>query len=330
MSNSDQVIPEVQSITHRFVEAIQSAQQTESDSLDSLVFAAMEQLLERLSALDVWGEENRLPSSELWRIAGNLLSVGSLQLRARTKPRGYAGDFEMLDQICATQCCDDPLGEFFDKFFQSQHAPSAVRARTNRMTREIVGQSSHIDGPFHVTSIGSGPAVEIVQALEQIPVAKQSQLRVTLLDLDPSALEFAEAGIRSQEFSGQLQCVRENLFRLPTRKSAAIEDADLIYCMGFFDYLNDQDAASMLQMMSHALSANGQLFVFNFAPSNPTRAYMEWIGNWYLTYRDNQAMTRLAESAGLEDRFEIDSESQGIDLFIRAWHATKPATKLRR
>jgi len=40
-----------------------------------------------------------------------------------------------------------------------------------------------------------------------------------------------------------------------------------------------------------------EMIVFNFAPSNPSRAYMEWLGNWYLTYRDEAAVARLVQAA---------------------------------
>ena len=70
---------------------------------DQLARQALQRALDQLSATGCWGEANRVPSSELWRIAAPWLEVGSLQLRARTKPRGYAGDFEMLAQICASR-----------------------------------------------------------------------------------------------------------------------------------------------------------------------------------------------------------------------------------
>src|SRR5262245_9412003 len=93
------------------------------------VATAIDESLVRLGELNIWGEENRLPSSEIWKVAGPLLERGWLQNRARTKPRGYAGDHELLARIFSGQLCEDRLGQLFDRYFQDQAAPQAVRNR---------------------------------------------------------------------------------------------------------------------------------------------------------------------------------------------------------
>jgi hypothetical protein len=92
---------------------------------------------------------------------------------------------------------------------------------------------------------------------------------------------------------------RENLFRLPRLKRAnsILEQADFIACTGLFDYLTDADAIAMLRCFWSHLASDGEMIVFNFAPSNPSRAYMEWIGNWYLTYRDESKAVGLVHRA---------------------------------
>ena len=64
--------------------------------LYSDVARAYDRCLDQLRATNLLGEANKVPSSVLWNIAGHLLDRGWLQHRARTKPRGYPGDYEML------------------------------------------------------------------------------------------------------------------------------------------------------------------------------------------------------------------------------------------
>ena len=65
------------------------------------------------------------------------------------------------------------------------------------------------------------------------------------------------------------------------------------------------------------LAHGGLLLVSNFAPHNPTRAYMEWIGNWYLLYRTTEQMWQLGVEAGIpKDQFHIGSEPMGVDLVL--------------
>ena len=59
------------------------------------------------------------------------------------------------------------------------------------------------------------------------------------------------------------------------------------------------------------------MLVGNFAPHNPTRAYMEWIGNWYLIYRTDDELCDLAARAEIPiDQFLIQTERTGVDLFL--------------
>src|SRR5262245_42044348 len=104
-----------------------------ASELDAACAAALDQCLARLQPLALWGPDNRLPSSELWNLCGHYLARGWLQNQARTKPRGYAGDFEMLARIYEERLTDDPLGRSFDRYFQNEAAPRAVRNRMRMM-----------------------------------------------------------------------------------------------------------------------------------------------------------------------------------------------------
>jgi extracellular factor (EF) 3-hydroxypalmitic acid methyl ester biosynthesis protein len=287
---------------------------------DALVDAALSRCLGQLASTGCWGEPNRIPSSELWRIAGGRLEPGWLQHRARFKPLGYAGDHEMLDRICNQTCCDDPLGRVFDRYFLRQAAPQAVLARTEQTAATLVADClARACNGYHVTSVGAGPGSDLGRALAVLPEDRRHSVRVTLLDLDPDALEHARRRLEPLLAPGGLACERVNLNRLSStaKGQAALGAPDVLICSGLFDYLEDDAAAAMLRCFWQRLAPGGLLLVGNFAPHNPTRAYMEWIGNWYLTYRTPHEMENLAGQAGIpNERFSIRSERLGVDLFL--------------
>lgn len=295
-----------------------SAGWTDAVRTDPLVHGALQRALDRLAATGCWGEANRLPSSELWRLAGAWLEKGDLQRHARFKPRGYAGDFEMFEKICTGYQCADPLGAAFDRFFQSQAAPEAVRRRTVMLGDAVVQRVRACDAdPLHVVTVGSGPALDIRRACTVLDADERRRLQVTLLDLDPTALDRARSQLHPFLADRQLRCVRENLSRLskPGRGSAALAGADWLACPGLFDYLDDAAAAAMLTLFWQALRPGGRAWVFNFAPHNPSRAYMEWIGNWYLTYRTADQMRAVAQETPLPpEMVTIHAESSGVNL----------------
>src|SRR5689334_5648687 len=77
--------------------------------LDLDVGALLDRGLVQLSSTNLWGPANREPSQLMWAEAGEILRHGWLELRAREKPRGYAGDHEMLGAIYQNRVTEDPL-----------------------------------------------------------------------------------------------------------------------------------------------------------------------------------------------------------------------------
>ena len=297
------------------------------------VAAALDGCLAELRSLGLWGPDNRLPSSELWNAAGHYLQRGWLQNRARTKPRGYAGDYEMLARMHASELCDDPLGRAFDRYFQEEAAPRAVRGRMKLMAEWIVEAASAghphpgllpegegEGGPLQVAVFGSAFGLEVRDALLRMDAAARRRLRVVLLDLDPAAVQFARGQLLPLIAPEQLTATAANLFRVPERPrlGAPLAGSQLIFCPGLFDYLDDDAARAMLQALYGQLAPGGELFVFQFAPHSTTRAYMEWLGNWYLIYRDAEQFRRLVLSAGFEaSQLQFGAEESGVDLFAR-------------
>jgi extracellular factor (EF) 3-hydroxypalmitic acid methyl ester biosynthesis protein len=321
-----EILSEVRGAATQLVAEIDHAKtQTDEWQNEDLGFAlidvALSRCLSRLAATGCRGRDNQLPSSELWRIAGPVLDVGSLQQRARFKPRGYAGDYLLLAQLCDHYLCADPLGRLFDRFFQSQAAVHVVRTRTEQIAAALADFVLLSDrARVRVCSVGSGPAIDIARGVGLVPDARRRQLEVELLDMDDEALDYAGARLRSVMNAEQIACRRDNLYRLADkpRPALASESCDFLVCSGLFDYLPDESATKLLAWLWQRLAPGGRLLVGNFAPHNPSRAYMEWIGNWYLIYRTAEEMTALAQAAGIpRGTWEIGAERLGIDLFLR-------------
>ena len=322
------LLPRVRQIAGRLAEELKRAEQLTGGWKDeplgqALIDASLSQSLDQLAATGCWGEDNRLPSSELWRIAGEMLQRGAMQYHARIKPRGYAGDYLLLLRICRHWRCDDPLGRLFDAYFQRQAAPHAVRARTEQVAAAAAWHCLQArPGTYQVVSVGSGPALDLHQAITVLPESRRATLCVTLVDIDPDALDLARRQLGPLLPPAALACVRTNLSRLPRPANARElpQRAELLICTGLFDYLDQDAAVNMLRLFWQRLAPGGLLLVGNFAPHNPSRTYMEWIGLWYLTYRAPAEMEQLGLAAGIpRDRLAIGCDRTGLDLFLRAW-----------
>jgi extracellular factor (EF) 3-hydroxypalmitic acid methyl ester biosynthesis protein len=291
---------------------------------------AFDDCLAQLRTTNLLGRANETPSSILWNIAGHILGRGWLQSRARAKPRGYPCDYEMLARFYERRLCDDPLGRLFDRYFQDQPAPRAVENRIRMVTDWIVAAANcnHADS-LTVAIVGSAFGMEIRDALLRLDPAERKRVRITLLDLDPQALDIAAALLMPLLPSDNLfaQNINPlNLLRRPHLAAGLLLGSDLIFCPGVFDYLEGDDATAMLRTLYAQLAPGGRLTAFQFAPHDPTRAYMEWIGNWYLTYRDATTFRACVEQANLPSaNLTFGAEPLGVDLFVTA---TAPSTLL--
>ena len=287
----------------------------------ALVQLAMDRCLQKLSATGLWGQENRMPSNTLYHIVGQELERGWLQNRARKKPLGYAGDHQLLTRICNRTATEDPLGFCFDQYFLSQSAPEAVRQRTKLAARHLASGAMIHQERFCVLGVGCGPAWEIDQALNLLKGHSNAFIEVTLLDLCGEAISSAKKRISKLLPPHNIIAMRENLPRLPQRRNVeqTLGTPHLILCPGLFDYLEDTVAIGLLELFWRQLAPGGTLLIGNFAPNHPTRAYMEWIGNWYLIYRSHDAMVTLADRAGLpHDCLQVGTEPSGADWFLVA------------
>lgn len=287
----------------------------------SVIHRAMDSTLNRLGELGVGDLATRIPSSEFWNLTRPYLGQGRLQTHARVKPHGYPGDYEMLQMVCDGTRFGDGLSWIFDDYFQAQSAPTAVRNRVDLIaTRMSDFLSVRDQETVSICSIGSGPAAEIAQVAKR-RAEDRDRMRVRLLDIDPHALQAAKLRLQTWLTDPQLTMNRVNLKRLEraTKRNPDLLTGDFVYCVGYFDYLSDDESAQMLRLFWTSLRPGGKLLVFNFSTFNPSRAYMEWIGNWYLLHRTRDQMVAIADAAGIpRNAVRVETEPAGVNLFLEA------------
>ncbi len=229
----------------------------------------------------------------------------TLQGFAWSKPRGYAGDFQMISLIYENHVSNADRYQRWDEFFQAGHAPHAVRNRADFLLGVLKGKS--IDS---LASIGSGPAYDVERALKE-----HDEIRhVVLVDNDREALNFSRVNLERESRAREISFVHRNALRWrPDRKF------DFIWCSGLFDYLNDKTAVFLLKRLRLAIEAGGRIAIGNFGQFNPSRAYMESIGRWYLIHRSADDMAALAVLAGFDHAdVEVCSDETGVNLFLLA------------
>ncbi|QBE66190.1 class I SAM-dependent methyltransferase [Pseudoduganella lutea] len=219
--------------------------------------------------------------------------------RTYTKPLGYAGDYQMVNQILG-----DPR-EGPNTYFQVVNAAflqtavaTAHRHRIDILVQYLLrlAQRARAAGrPLRVLNVGCGPAEEVARFLQQCD--EPEWLSFELVDFSGETLDWTRTRLDAvQRASGRrtaIDFVQDSVHQLLKRRDAVGTgrgEFDAVYCAGLFDYLSGKVCARLTHYFATRARAGGTLLVTNVHSANPERFSMEHILEWYLIYRDEAGM----------------------------------------
>ena len=206
---------------------------------------------------------------------------------ARTKPAGYAGDARTLDYVYLRDPGPQavtPVGRALFDVSTSVPIAVAVRDRCAALAEEIARRASQ--RTIAVASIACGHARE----LDRIPEDTRRRTRFWGIDQDAKSIEHCRSHHDPAQARFEVGSVRDLIagrVRIPT--------SDLIYASGLFDYLDQRSGSVLIKRMLAALEVGGSVVVPNLTPHNDEVGYMEAVMDWWMCYRTETDMTRLAD-----------------------------------
>lgn len=223
-----------------------------------------------------------------------------------TKPYGYAGDFMIIDKIYRKYTTPNKRFEKWDKFWQNSAATQAVR---NRKTYFIKTITNRLEGKekLDLLNVASGPARDLTDLYARIGTGRVSTL---CIEADSRAITYARE--LNKAYHEDISFVKENIFRYEAKRKF-----DIVWSAGLFDYFNDSVFVKIVRRFVNWTNPGGEIIIGNFGTNNPTRAFMELFGDWYLHHRSEEHLTNLAMQAGLDERnIKVEREPEGVNLFL--------------
>ena len=211
--------------------------------------------------------------------------------RAFAKPRGYAGDAELLDFIYGREegwpvpAGTSDLGRQIFEFTTRAPAAEAVRARRGFVAEMIDRLVEEVPRP-HVLSVAAG---HLREALLSSAVKRRKLGRLVALDSDADSI--AEVRLAYGRYG--VEGVQATARQLVTGR-LDVGQFDLIYSMGLFDYVPQQAAQRLTWRLFQFLRPRGRLLVANFLPGIPDLGYMESYMDWKLIYRTRREMLEIS------------------------------------
>lgn len=246
----------------------------------------------------------------LYEIFKPVLKEESIIGHTFLKPRGYAGDFRLIDKIHMRETSEDPALRKWDKYFHEADSSTAVRNRKSYFIHQVKRLTDVYQSP-RVLNLGSGPCRDV---FEYYSVATENKALIDCIDMDKDALEYA-SGLCDRYYK-YINYVNRNVFRFKANKSY-----HMIWSAGLFDYFSDKLFVRLTNKMYQFLEKDGELVIGNFSTENPGKTEMEVYGKWFLNHRSKETLTNLAMEAGvLRNNICVHKEQTGVNLFL---HLTK-------
>lgn len=232
----------------------------------------------------------------------------TLQGHGLRKPYGYPGDFLLLDKIFTNHKTRNSRYRIWDDYFQRQAAPCAVRNRKEYF-KEIITANSGTNSELKLLNVVSGPGRELYELYMSLP--EERNINTTCVEVDDYAIAYSK-GLNT-DYLNSIDYVHSNIFKFENEKKY-----DVIWSAGLFDYMNDKAFMLLLNRFKKWLAPEGEIVIGNFNEDhNPSRDYMEIMGDWHLIHRTEEQLRQLAKQAGfLNSQIKIGREELNVNLFL--------------
>lgn len=248
------------------------------------------------------------------------MRLGAIWDRSYSKPLGYPGDFEVMNQVYDWERRGDSV------YAMLLHRLGLEVAECIKTRMEVVRAAiaetvrAKANGrPARILSLGSGPAREVEQFLGS-PHSNSRQVEFTLIDQEHLALRYAYdktyPHVAGAKGLSHVQCLHMSFIDILRGTSAlgSVPPQDLIYSVGLLDYLADKRASVLARRLYDALAPQGLLIIGNMSQTSLSNLWpMELIADWTLHYRSETDMLAW-----------IDGQS-----VASAWTETEPTGRVR-
>lgn len=297
-------------IDDKISEFVQYLEQIESLPMDQF-YCEFQKKLGHINELSIQtGEKRSSIMSDFFETTAPFFDLSEVVSRGRNKPLGYAGDYLTIDLIYQQKKSTALNSANWDELFHRFDAPRAVRNRKTYFIEKINKLVERSSDRLSILNLASGPCRDVAECLEQLN-GNADRVEFHCVDIDREAIRYAEKLVQPYANKTKIVFERQNIFRFKSSRRY-----DLVWSGGLFDYLEDATAVDVIKRMWDSTNDDGQMIVGNFHPSNTSRNYMEWCGQWFLIHRSDEELKNLFVKADISPAaVSIEREQTGSCIF---------------
>ncbi len=246
---------------------------------------------------------------------------GTILHRAFVKPRGYPGDYGVMEMAYdPTLRGRTPRDRFCHRLGLEIAWPIASRLEIAVADIAAAVEARGIER-LRFLDVGCGAAPEIPRILEAAP--RLRRLDAWLVDHDREALEAARARVdatrRVATATVDVTFDEASYAKLMEPPAAdERERLDYVYCLGLVDYLRNERVVALLRALWARLVPGGTLLVGNMKAGTANVWPVNVMFDWRVKYRTAEDLHGWAEAVGAPSaELRLDESGRNFLLFLR-------------
>ncbi|RJP29200.1 MAG: hypothetical protein C4533_05215 [Candidatus Omnitrophota bacterium] len=255
-------------------------------------------------------------------ICGPWVYKAEIVKHAFEKPRGYPGDYKLIEIIYDNKPLSSALGYCYDKYLLSNAYAVAVRNRENEMgkiLRDFIIKEVHLP-KIRILNIACGSCREIKEVLSDSKLLLKNNVSFSLVDQDEEALKFSEESLNEVVNKVPLHFFQHNVLDYINQNSKYSEilgKYDLIYSIGLADYLPDRVLKNLISFCFNLLNSKGRLIIAHKDVSKYKPLPPDWWCDWSFYPREENHLLNLIVKSEIDGfDIKISREPSNIILFI--------------
>lgn len=239
--------------------------------------------------------------------------------RSYHKPKGYAGDFLMIEHVYKNVAeGDGRLGELVDEFCLDRPASKAIRGRRRLLAEQLrlfTTPLAERGDQIAIMNLACGPNRELFDFLQGCDYSEL--IDALCVDIDPEALQYTNKYVNTFSHLASVRLMKENVIKWSLgRVRQQIAPQDIIYSAGLCDYLDDRLFKALITRCYHQLKPGGTLILGNF-DYHRDAVFMDRILRWELIYRNSEQLLELFADTPFSTATVL-SEEEHVNLFALA------------
>ncbi len=224
--------------------------------------------------------------------------------RAIEKPRGYPGDYLMMERFYIGQHeLSGGLAGVLDRFLLDHYACVPNRKNRSKETiRRHVARLAGTGAPIRIMSLGSGPCREWFELEQELDGQERkffASVQLTCVDQDADVLDFCRQRFERSPLVHKVEYVKSGLLGF-TKAEEWINRAgtfDLVYGFGIADYFHDEMLSSVITSGFALLKEGGEVSIPHKSDAGFNYELADWICDWTFVKRTEQQYVDLFRDA---------------------------------